>query len=111
MNRPLAFLLSLLVAAVTVSSACGAPADSQSRIVAYDDLDLSTPSGVKALNRRLGDAANQICLDASGPAPAASVGSACRADAWRIARLQAENAIARQQPTSVSNSISQEKGE
>ena len=105
MNRPLALLLSLLLAALAVSSAFAAPRESQSRIVSYDDLDLSTSAGVKALHRRLGHAANQICLDASGPAPAASVGSACRAEAWGNARANAKIVIARQQSTS------NEKGE
>ena len=111
MNRPLALLLSLLLAAVTVSSACAAPTDSHSRIVSYGDLDLSTAAGVKALNHRLGHAANQICLDASGPAPAVSVGATCRADAWANARAQVANVIARQQPTVEPNSTLKEKGE
>jgi UrcA family protein len=111
MNRPLVFLLSLTVAALTVSAACAAPRDNQSRIVAYDDLDLTTAAGVRALNRRLGQAANEICLDASGPAPAASVGASCRADAWRSGRSQAESAIARLQPTTEPSSTSQETGE
>jgi UrcA family protein len=111
MNRPLALLLSLLLTALAVSSALAAPRDSQSRIVSYDDLDLSTATGVNALHRRLGHAANQICLDASGPAPAASVGAECRAEAWRNARAKAKSVIARQQPTAEPHSTSSEKGE
>jgi len=111
MNRALALLLSLLLAAVAVSSAFAASRDSQSRIVSYDDLDLSTAAGVKALHRRLGHAANQICLDATGPAPAASVGATCRAEAWGNARATAKNVIARQQPAAGPRSTSNAKGE
>ena len=111
MNRPFALLLSLLLAAVAVSSAFAAPKDSQSRIVSYDDLDLSTAAGVKALHRRLGHAANQICLDASGPAPAASVGATCRADAWGNARAKAKTVIAGLQPTAEPRSAFDETGE
>jgi UrcA family protein len=111
MNRPLALLLSLLLAAVAVSSAFAAPNDNPSRIVPYDDLDLSTAAGVKALHRRLGHAANQICLDASGPAPAASVGATCRADAWGNARAKAKTVIARLQPTAEPHSAFSETGE
>lgn len=111
MNRPLAFLLSLLLAALAVSSAFAAPRDNSSRIVSYGDLDLSTAAGVKALHRRLGHAANQICLDSSGPAPAASVSATCRAEAWGNARAKAKSVIARQQPTAERSSPSNEKGE
>ena len=111
MNRPLALLLSPLLSAVAVSSAFAAPNDSQSRIVPYDDLDLSTAAGVKALHRRLGQAANQICLDASGPAPAASVGATCRADAWGNARAKAKTVIARLQATAEPHSPFNETGE
>jgi UrcA family protein len=111
MNRPLALILSLLLTAVTVSSACAAPTGSQLRIVSYDDLDLSTATGVKALHRRLGQAANQSCLDASGPAPAVSVSATCRAEAWANARAQAANLVARQQPNAEPSSTAKEKGE
>lgn len=111
MNRPRALLLSLLLTALAVSSAFAAPRDNPSRIVSYGDLDLSTAAGVKALHRRLGHAANQICLDASGPAPAASVGATCRAEAWGNARARAKSVIARQQPSAEPYSTSNEKGE
>ena len=97
MNRCLAALLALLFASLTVSSACFAEPNDQATLLAgYDDLDLSTPEGVKALHRRIELSADQVCVDASGPSPGGQVDSGCRADAVAGARLQIPDAIARQ---------------
>jgi UrcA family protein len=88
MTRPLLMLLSLLCASVTVSSACFAQPNGQVRQVRYGDLDLSTPSGVETLHARIEAAANQVCLDPSGPSPAATVDPACKAEALRAALSQ-----------------------
>jgi UrcA family protein len=98
MNRCLAAFLALLFASITVSSACFAEPDGQAtRLVRYDDLNLSTPEGVKALHRRVYLTANQVCLDASGPSPGVQVDLGCRADALTGALLQIPDAIAQQQ--------------
>jgi UrcA family protein len=87
MTRSIAMLLSLLFASLTVSSACFAE-PAQVREVRYGDLDLSTPNGVETLHARLEAAANQVCLDPSGPSPAATVDPACKAEALRAALAQ-----------------------
>jgi UrcA family protein len=98
MNRCLAAFLALLFASITVSSACFAePSGQATRLVRFDDLDLSTSEGVKALHRRINNAANQVCLDASGPSPGVQVDLGCRADALAAARWQIQDAIAQQQ--------------
>lgn len=55
------------VAAAALAIAVAAPAAAQdigplSREVRYGDLDLSTSSGVKELNRRIRSAAREVCL-------------------------------------------------
>ena len=97
MNRCLAAFLALLFASITVSSACFAePYGQVTRLVRYDDLDLSTPKGVKALHRRIIIAANWVCPDVSGPSPGAQLDLGCRADAVADAWAQIPNAIAQQ---------------
>lgn len=98
MNRVLASLLALLFASLAISSACFAgPYDQPARrLVFYDDLDLSTPAGIKAVNRRVEQAAIQLCLDWSGPSPGAQRDLGCMANARTNALWQIEDAIARQ---------------
>jgi UrcA family protein len=97
MNRCFAALLALLFASLTVSSACLAePIAVATALVPYNDLDLSTPAGIKTLHRRIENAANRVCPDASGPSPAVQVDAACRADALAAARAQLPHAIAEQ---------------
>ena len=87
MNRCLAFACALLFASLTVSSACFAqPIMRATRLVTYDDLDLSTPSGQKSLHRRLERALNQLCLDPSGPGPGGTVDPTCKSDGWQAVR-------------------------
>jgi UrcA family protein len=97
MNRCLAAFLALLCASLTVSSACLAQPHGQATVlVSYNDLDLSTAKGVKALERRVGLAANRVCMDASGPSPGVQVDLGCRADAVAGALTQIPHAIADQ---------------
>ena len=97
MNRCFAAFLALLFASITVSSACFAQPNGQARLlVQYDDLDLSTPAGVKALHRRIEVAANRVCPDVSGPSPGVQVDLGCKADALASARAQVPSAVAQQ---------------
>jgi UrcA family protein len=96
MNRCLAAFLALLFASLTISSACFAQANGEATLlVNYDDLDLSTPAGVKALQRRIELTANRVCTDATGPFPT-GVDFYCKVDALRDARTQIPAAIAQQ---------------
>lgn len=98
MNRRLAFACALLFASLTVSSACFAqPIMRATRLVTYDDLDLSTPSGQKSLHRRLERALNQLCLDPSGPGPGGTVDPTCKSDGWQAVRPQVAIAVAQAQ--------------
>jgi len=98
MNRCFAAFLALLFASITVSSACLAEPITEARVlVRYDDLDLSSPAGMKTLQRRIERAANGVCPDASGPSPGVQVDLGCRADALVAARSQVPQAIADQQ--------------
>ena len=95
MNRCLAALLALLFASLTVSSACFAEPNGQAiQLVRYDDRDLSTSEGLRALKRGIELAANRVCLDASGPAPGGQVDLGCKADAVKSTHSQIETAIA-----------------
>jgi UrcA family protein len=105
MNRALASFLALLFASLAVSSACLAePDDRASRLIGYDDLDLSAPAGVNVLNRRIELTANQVCLDLTGPSPGGVVDSTCKADALRSAHQQIERVLA-QHHSSKSRSV------
>jgi UrcA family protein len=97
MNRSLAAFLALLFASLTVSSACFAePRDQASLLVSYDEVDLLTPAGVKALHRRIDLAARQVCLDVSGPSPGGQADLGCEADALASGSSQIQDAITRQ---------------
>lgn len=96
MNRCLALVCALVLASLTVSSACLAdPINQGTRLVWYDDLDLSTARGVAALNRRVDRALNVVCFDPFYPSPAGSVDPDCARDGRRAARAQIAIAIAR----------------
>jgi UrcA family protein len=99
MKRCLAIPCALLFASLPVSSACPAePVARTSRLVPYDDLDLSTVRGIKTLQRRVERALLQICLDPSGSAsPAGTLDTDCMSEGWRDARVQMTAASARQQ--------------
>jgi UrcA family protein len=87
----------LLFASLTISSACFAdPLDDGIRLVRYDDLDLSTPAGIAALNHRILRAADFVCLDPASTGPVAQVNSACRKRALADAHAQVANLLAKQ---------------
>ena len=74
-----------------------APATLIVRHVAYNDLDMAATSGMRALNRRVGDAVTELCLEASGGFMA-SAGyqhgrSACATKAWAAVRPQIARAL------------------
>lgn len=95
MNRCLAFFCALLFASLTVSSACFAqPVVRATRLVTYNDLDLSTPAGRQALHRRLEHALNQVCLDPNGPAPGGTVDPSCKSNGWLAVHPQVAIAVA-----------------
>lgn len=93
MNRYLASLLALLFASLAVSSACFAEPDHRaSRLVRYDDLDLSTAAGRTSLHRRIEYSVNQVCLDSTGPSPGGNVDAICAMDARKDAHRQVRDA-------------------
>ncbi|MBW0006638.1 MAG: UrcA family protein [Sphingomonas sp.] len=96
MNRSTKILMTLFAAAsVTATSA---PAEPAAGVVRYGDLDLSNPSDLKALHKRMDKAANSLCLNETGPSPAVTVDATCKADAVRAARSQVEWLLASRQP-------------
>jgi UrcA family protein len=97
MNHFLAVSCTLLLASLNVSSAvAAATVEGGSRLVRYDDLDLSSALGISALNRRIDHALNQLCLDPSGPSPAPTVDIGCKQDGRRAASAQIAIAVAEQ---------------
>lgn len=109
MSRCLIILCSLLSASLTVSSACFAEPNGQVREVRYGDLDLSTPAGVRTLNNRIENAANQVCLDPTGPSPGATVDPTCKVQALQHGRSQIDRAIAEQRNGAPSVAIAIER--
>jgi UrcA family protein len=97
MNRCLTFNCALLMASITVSSiSLAKPIDPGVKLVRYDDLDLSTAAGMKALHRRIEAALDWVCLDPNGPSPAGAVNMACKIDGRRDAFAQVANVVAQQ---------------
>jgi UrcA family protein len=79
--------------ALSIASSSTATLHANSREVRYDDLDLSTVSGTKALHRRVESAINSICADRSGPWLGA-IDFDCKADTWASVRDQLDTKIA-----------------
>jgi UrcA family protein len=97
MNPFLVTPLAVLVGSVTVVSPCLAERNGDATIfVGYDDLDLSTPQGAKALKQRIEITAEQTCIAAAGISPGGQMDMACRTDALAMARSQIPAAIAEQ---------------
>ena len=92
MNRSILLAAAILITCVTFSTTCLAETDQASRLVRVDDVDLSTSAGAAELNRRLHQAANEVCLDVTGPSPAGRVDPKCKSDALKRARAQLETA-------------------
>jgi UrcA family protein len=109
MNRCLAFARALRFASLTVSSPCFAgPVDGDAflvrhLLVRYADLDLSTATGIKALDRRVEHALNLVCVDYSGPSAAGTIDPVCKSDGRRSVQPQVAVAIARQKLASGEN--------
>ena len=91
-----ALLISLAAAAITFAAA---PAPAQTApsqvVVSYADLDLSTPAGVRKLDRRLRSAVEIACgpISSADPAGKNRVRD-CRAETLAVARAQRDTAIA-----------------
>lgn len=97
MDRQLAASFAMALACSTVSNACFARPDGEaSLMVRYDDLDLSTPAGLKVLHRRIEQAADQVCVDAAGLEASQQTDLACRADAMASAQALVRQATADQ---------------
>jgi UrcA family protein len=70
-SAPLAAALSLgamVLGASGIVLAAPAPTPASNEIVHYNDLNLSTPSGVQELASRIQNAAWQVCMDVAPPA-------------------------------------------
>lgn len=113
--RPIAFALAALTATIPASAIAGAEARSET--VSYGDLNLATPAGIEALDRRLDRAVERVCgSNSSRTLQVRRDIERCEADAWqsiqddrefaiakatgRHAQLRADNT--RRQPTQVS---------
>jgi UrcA family protein len=90
----LAFPVSLAASPVQAASFD----DQVTRVIPYDDRGLYSDDGLANLERRIGIAANQVCLDPTGPSPAVTVNLVCRAEVLRSAHAQLAEAIARPKP-------------
>lgn len=89
MNHPFALVAALLITGLSFSTTARAEASSEAyRQVSAIGLDLSTPAGRKAYQRRIEKAANALCVDATGPAPAGQVDPSCKAEAMNDVRRQ-----------------------
>jgi UrcA family protein len=98
MKRSLTTLLALFFAALTISSTCtAASADPGARLVGYDDLDLSQPTHVRILHKRIEQAANAMCLHATGPSPALTVDARCKSEAVWAAWARVRELVAKRQ--------------
>jgi UrcA family protein len=76
------FALAAFTALLTVATGCPATAQQVSRVVSYRDLDLTTPSGIRTLRRRLVSTVNRICRVPAASAPLLGVPDQdCRAQA------------------------------
>ena len=91
MNHAFALGAALLVTGLSFSATARAEASNLvSREVSAIGLDLSTPAGLKAYERRIEKVANALCVDATGPAPAGRVDPLCKSEALKEARRQLE---------------------
>lgn len=93
-------LRSLTCAAAVAAMALAAPAQAMSGAVAtakvhYKDLDLSTATGVKMLNKRVRNAAREVCdIDGSWETRRLVTNPACVANAVRQAKPKVDLAVA-----------------
>jgi len=95
MTRTLALLIAVSAAA---SSAQAAGLDEKAtRLIPYDNRYYSDDS-LAVLHSRIGAAANQVCLDPTGPSPGAFVDPVCRSEAMRDAQSQLNLIMVRREP-------------
>lgn len=88
------FIFSVLAASMAASAA-PAVANEASVVVGYDDLDLSDPDDFAVLERRLADAAKEVCRAAPTHSVTDwSITMRCRADAFKAAMAEAEARVA-----------------
>ena len=59
-------LVTLTAAVLTVASFSTSSLAADGRTVAYGDLNLASPAGIEAFNRRVEAAAKQVCGDTPG---------------------------------------------
>ncbi len=94
------FILSALAASLTASiaaspAAAQAPASGERVVVSYADLDLSSQSGVRALNRRILSAVQTACGTASdADLHGKNAVNECRTTTFEQASSQVRGAIA-----------------
>jgi UrcA family protein len=81
-----------------------APPDLPTRRVSYVDLNLTTPTGEKMLNRRVAGAVRSVCNEATGPTLNFYATNACRDVAWDGARPQIKRAVLRAHEMAANNS-------
>jgi UrcA family protein len=78
-----------------------APPERVTRRIGFADLNLTTTPGQQALNRRVGRAVKDVCIETSGADDLAlrsrMAMSDCMATAWSRARPQIANAVQRAQ--------------
>jgi UrcA family protein len=107
MKYPKAFSLCAAIAVTATTPAFGrsppvfvtAPADLVTRHISYADLNLASVSGERTLERRVGTAVSDLCLDATGGndgSPKFKLSMIrCSGEAWNGARPQMARAVQR----------------
>jgi UrcA family protein len=84
--KSIRFLVPVALAASALSAV---PAQAESRRVSYADLDLGSPAGLAAFDRRIESAIRQLC-GAASPTDLRTVHGVSRCRAETLAHLQAQ---------------------
>jgi UrcA family protein len=93
-------------AAIKTAPALAAPSSNAVTVVRTADLDLSSPAGKRALERRLVNAAHQVCDTASSfDLKARNAERACRDSVIATARAKAGTIVARNRDDSISLAV------
>jgi UrcA family protein len=118
MKYPKAFSLCAAIAVTATTPAFSrsapvfviAPADLVTRHVSYADLNLASIAGERALDRRVGTAVTDLCLDATGGndgSPKFKMSMIrCSGEAWSGARPQMTRAVQRARDIAATGSSS-----
>lgn len=86
--------LIAVVTLLTLVTGCPATAQQISRVVHYQDLDLTSPTGVRTLRHRLARAVNLVCrLPRAGDHLTNSEDQDCRKEAAKAVLPKAQGAI------------------